>query len=222
MDLRNLSIEKAALFLFGVVFLTAMLVIVVNYPYPSPAQWQVFSLTLALIAAGIGASLPGALHIKITPWIRAGGAIGLFVLVYLVKPASVVSHNPEDLSFQPNTSLALPVARKMINEIKNGEFETLYRSFSEATKEAVPESEFMELSRNTRQQFGSPTSTTLWRTDTSISYQPPRGHFRHYTYLSKFPNGAELQETVSLYAKPESKKWEPFTYNFNVLKNPSN
>jgi hypothetical protein len=60
-------------------------------PYPSPFQLLVFRVVLALAAAGIAAFLPGTLRIQISKWIRAAGALAVFVLVYLVNPAGLIT-----------------------------------------------------------------------------------------------------------------------------------
>lgn len=71
----------------GVGSLAAILAAVLFVPCPSSAQFFVFRLILALGAAGIGSILPGFLHIE-SGAAKAGGALGLFVLVYLLNPAT--------------------------------------------------------------------------------------------------------------------------------------
>ena len=43
-----------------------------------------------LAAAGVGAMIPGMIDVTMNPIVRAGGAVALFVLVYLVRPAELV------------------------------------------------------------------------------------------------------------------------------------
>jgi hypothetical protein len=66
----------------GVVFIAAMLTIALALPDPTPTQWFVFRVVLALAAAGIGAVIPGLIVVHVSKFIRAGGAIALFVIVY--------------------------------------------------------------------------------------------------------------------------------------------
>jgi hypothetical protein len=41
---------------------------------------------MSLAAAGIGAVIPGIIDVSINPVVRAGGALALFVLIYMVNP----------------------------------------------------------------------------------------------------------------------------------------
>jgi hypothetical protein len=69
----------------GVGLIAAGVVIALFVPHPSSFQMFVFRILAALGAAGIGASLPGFIGFK-TPAVTAGGAVALFVLIYLVNP----------------------------------------------------------------------------------------------------------------------------------------
>ena len=73
----------------GVASLAAILAAVLLVPCPSSAQFFVFRLILALGAAGIGSILPGFLNIE-SGAAKAGGALGLFALVYLLNPATLI------------------------------------------------------------------------------------------------------------------------------------
>ncbi len=58
-------------------------------PSPTPNQEIVFRLLMALGAGGIATVLPGLFHIEM-PNLKAGSAIGVFALVYLVNPAGAI------------------------------------------------------------------------------------------------------------------------------------
>ncbi|MCC6283220.1 MAG: hypothetical protein IT262_21610 [Saprospiraceae bacterium] len=73
----------------GVASLAAILAAVLFVPCPSSAQFFVFRLILALGAAGIGSILPGFLNID-TGVAKAGGALALFTLVFLLNPAHLM------------------------------------------------------------------------------------------------------------------------------------
>lgn len=81
--------EKITGFIFGAVFVTALLILSLFIPDPTPTQYATFKTILALAAAGVGGILAGTLHVTgtIQKWsIRAGGAIALFVIVYFFTP----------------------------------------------------------------------------------------------------------------------------------------
>lgn len=82
--------DKLLSFIFGVGFMIVMLVIAFVKPDPSQFQYSVFRTVLALAGAGIGAVIPGFLQVSVKSWIRAGGAIAIFVLVYFWNPAQLV------------------------------------------------------------------------------------------------------------------------------------
>lgn len=85
------SWEKKAGFAFGVIFITAIFLAVLFIPVTSPEQTFVFRTILALAAAGVGGVLLGRLDLKgsMNKWtIRAGGALAIFVIVYMFSPGT--------------------------------------------------------------------------------------------------------------------------------------
>ncbi len=78
----------------GLSFLAIMLVIAFFIPEPTIFQIFVFRVVLAIAAAAFGATIPGFLEIKLPLWgkglISAGGALGLFVLIYQVNPPGLI------------------------------------------------------------------------------------------------------------------------------------
>lgn len=86
--------EKIAGAAFGLAFVIVILIIAIRFPIPTPFQFFVFRVVLALSGAGLGGILSGFLSIVIgnqaKPWLRAGGALAVFVLIYLVNPAKLI------------------------------------------------------------------------------------------------------------------------------------
>ena len=92
--------EIRAVFLFGAVFLVLIALIAFMIPTPSDFQEMVFRIILALSAAGVGSLFPGFLDFRYQNFLRAGGAMAMFVLVYLVNPATyVIGKSSTDISF---------------------------------------------------------------------------------------------------------------------------
>jgi small GTP-binding protein len=87
--------EKIVAFVFGISFVTVMLYIAIFFPNPTDFQIFIFRVVLALSASGIGAVIPGFINLEITKdklmLVRAGGAIALFLLIYLINPPVLVS-----------------------------------------------------------------------------------------------------------------------------------
>jgi hypothetical protein len=78
-------------FVFGVLFLVAILTLVIFIPNPTKAQAQVFSVVLALAAGGFASVLSGMLNVRLNLTskvaIGATGALAVFVIVYFFVPA---------------------------------------------------------------------------------------------------------------------------------------
>jgi hypothetical protein len=89
--------EKYTAFGFGVVFVVVMLSIALLKPVTTPFQYWVFRVVLSLAAAGVAAMVPGFLIIDLNKWIRAGGALAVFAVLYFYNPASLVAPVPPPL-----------------------------------------------------------------------------------------------------------------------------
>lgn len=83
--------ERVAVFVFGVVFIFALIVAAIVFPEPSAFQYAVFRIVLALAAAGVAAFIPGFIHVEVQSWLRAGGALAVFAIVYFFSPANLVA-----------------------------------------------------------------------------------------------------------------------------------
>ncbi|MBI4306507.1 MAG: hypothetical protein HY678_09345, partial [Chloroflexi bacterium] len=76
---------------FGVSFLVVTLALALLVPDPTSFQQFVFRIVLGLSSAGVAATIPGALDLKIGAGIRATGAIAVFALLYFFNPAELVT-----------------------------------------------------------------------------------------------------------------------------------
>jgi hypothetical protein len=85
------SQERLAVFVFGVVFVSALLVLAIALPNPTPWQYQIFRFVLALAAAGVAAFIPGSLEISVSNLMKAGGALAVCALVIFKSPAALVA-----------------------------------------------------------------------------------------------------------------------------------
>ena len=82
-------------FIFGVTFVTALLALVIFIPDPTPGQFEVIKVILALAAGGVAAIIPGTLTLNLGVGtnlaLRAGGALAVFAVVYFYSPAHWIS-----------------------------------------------------------------------------------------------------------------------------------
>lgn len=74
---------------FGVVFVIVLLVIAFLKPNPTGFQYTVFRIVLALAGCGVVAVAPGFIEVKFGKWLRAGGALAVFAVIYFCAPAMV-------------------------------------------------------------------------------------------------------------------------------------
>lgn len=81
--LEGLSNHYIGLAVFLMVLSVAALVII---PCPTEAQFFPIRLLLSLCAAAISYELPGSFQFTIPPYIKSSGALGIFLLVYMVNP----------------------------------------------------------------------------------------------------------------------------------------
>ena len=83
------SVERYLAFAFGVIFVVVLLVLATKFPNPTPFQYTVFRIVLALASGGVAAMIPGFLTLRIATWLRASGAIAVFVITYFYSPAEM-------------------------------------------------------------------------------------------------------------------------------------
>ncbi len=81
--------ERHLAFAFGVVFVIVILVLATSVPNPTPFQYTVFRIVLALAAGGVAAMIPGFLTVTVPNLVRAGGALAVFAIVYFYSPAEL-------------------------------------------------------------------------------------------------------------------------------------
>ncbi len=95
------SSERLLAFLFGTVIVIVMLTLAMIVRDPTPLQYTVFRIVLALAASGVAAMIPGFIHAQIGTIVRAGGALAVFVIVYFFSPAGLVKTELEIELDQP-------------------------------------------------------------------------------------------------------------------------
>ena len=83
--------QQLAAFLFGVTFVVVMLAVAIEFPNPTSFQYTVFRIVLSLAAAGVAAMIPGFIELQVATWIRAGGALAVFAIVFFYNPAAFVT-----------------------------------------------------------------------------------------------------------------------------------
>jgi hypothetical protein len=88
--------ERLLAFACGVGFIIVLLVLALLVKNPTSFQYQVFRIVLALAAGGFAGLVDGFLTISFNKWLKAGGALAVFVIVYFYNPAQLVK-SPEEV-----------------------------------------------------------------------------------------------------------------------------
>lgn len=101
--------ERIVVFAFGVAFVAALIALAIEFPNPTPWQYEIFRSVLALAASGVAAMIPGFLGVTVANWVRAGGAIAVFVLLLFKSPAQLVVESTPPISQSSTSKVTLPI-----------------------------------------------------------------------------------------------------------------
>ena len=85
--------ERVAITAIGVAFVATLLSIALFVPNPTEFQVLIFRVVLALAAGAFGALIPGFIEVSFRNWLRAGGAMALFVIVYMINPPALIAES---------------------------------------------------------------------------------------------------------------------------------
>jgi hypothetical protein len=97
--LKQSRIQLYLSFGTGVFFMLILLTLAISISQPTIWQYTLFRTILSLAAGGIAALLPGDFEFKFKNIVRATGALGVFVFVFMQNPAQIAGvpePNPTD------------------------------------------------------------------------------------------------------------------------------
>ena len=97
----NKKQQQIAAYAFGVVFVVVMLTIALFVPTPTSFQYLVFRIVLALATAGVAAMIPGFIEVNVPTFLRAGGALAVFAIVFFYNPVALVSNTNSSDQIEP-------------------------------------------------------------------------------------------------------------------------
>lgn len=210
MPLTRHDYQKIAVFVFGIIFLTAILVLVVLIPTPSTAQFFTFRLTMALAAAGIGALLPGFLNLEmplpVRGAIRAGGALALFASVWFVNPANL------GIEVKPPNEDAAIVINRLLTLTDTYDHAAAYALWSKRNRDLVPTDAYVSMGKSVRDPLGAPVERVLVSASTPEEVGGVRGPFVVRAYQTRFSNTKDVYGEVAS-TIPENGTWRIHTYN---------
>jgi hypothetical protein len=213
----TLNINTLLAFAFGVLFVSAMLGFAVGFPNPTPFQFNVFIVVLALAAGGVGSVLPGTLSVNLPnlPAVRAGGAIAMFVLVLVFRP--VIQQTAVQYKEPPGP--AQPIAESYLSLWDDGKVHEAWAALDPEAQGVVvsDEATLKQLYDSYRKPLGAALSRQLAGTNGANSPSgSPIGLYRIYSFRTKFAGtpGECRGEYVTLRATQEL-QWKPFSYQIS-------
>ncbi|WP_269713956.1 DUF4019 domain-containing protein [Caulobacter sp. NIBR2454] len=200
------NVDKMLAFGFGVVFVSVILLIAVLQPNPSQFSYTIFRIVIALAAAGVGAVLPGFLEVTFRGWLRAGGALALFAVVYFVAPAGlspITSPLPP-----PPPENARAVAEAWLQKVDAGELDQAYTEMAGAFREKNALADVRTVVDGVRANLDPVVSRTLDATSGAVNPPgAPPGHYQSVGFRTKFAKEERLiYEAVQMFA--EDGKWK--------------
>jgi hypothetical protein len=206
----TISVNALLSFIFGLIFITAMLVLAVAVPNPSGQAQKTFTTVLALAAAGVGAVLPGYLHIRHVPLVRAGGAIALFIIVYFFR-GDIVSNVA---SFPVPREDPTPTYERVVAAVDSGDFQRTWNAMEAGFKAlGIPPAEGKQLFTTARRGLGPVEKREIVSTgmSTNLPGYPP-GRYKLYQTRTKFANVQFCRPEAIWLRAADANSWEGFSY----------
>jgi hypothetical protein len=211
------QVDKYLVFAFGVVFVSVLLWLVFRSSDPlNEDQAQLVRLVSALAAAGVAAAVPGVSRttLRYRTWLRAGGAIVVFIVVFVYQPQRAVAPD-----IWPVRSASEAIERHL-TLTDAGKYDEAYDELSSEGKRRFSRSEFVSAFKAGREGFG-PVQQRVMTGLTGMSTLPDGTHgpFKVYSYVTTFQSGTTVLEPV--WAVAEGKRdWKVVFHN--VLPCPGN
>lgn len=201
-------------FAFGSGALVFLLIVAVFIENPSPLLILVSRVILAIGCASVAAALPGFIDLELSPHtdivVRAGGAMAVFVLVYLVNPGSLLIPNSSDCSSPeaPHKKF-LPVAEDWLKIVDSGNLKKAYESASAALQKDFDFDSFESVYENTFRRFGAMKSREFQGMRAAQKLQTGEcGNFRFISFFTTFQIGDEQTEfTETILLTVEDNHW---------------
>lgn len=186
--------EKVTAFVFGTVFVITILVVALIVPNPSTFQVFVFRVILSLAAGGVAAMIPGFINIEVNSFIKAGGALAVFVILYFLNPTELVSTT--DPGKLPK-GLARETSDKYLLIADKGDEVFIWSQFSNSARKLYDKDDFIDAFKTVRKPLGDVKKRTFIGGHSSNHLDGwPNAHFRTFQYNTLFQNGQSKYEVV--------------------------
>jgi Protein of unknown function (DUF4019) len=207
----TLDINALLSFAFGVLFLLIMLGFATQYPNPEPFQIRVFMVALSLAGAGVGAILPGYLDVRYKNTLRAGGALGLFVVIWFFQP--VIEKGV--VTLETPTQSVESVVQKFFTDLDDGNVEKTFSDLDPATIQTtgITRADWEALYDANLRGLGNVIKRKQMGLNSVISPQGyPIGIYRIINYLTKYANVTGCRAEQLTLRATQDKQWRVYSY----------
>ena len=208
----HLDVNVLLAFIFGIIFISVMLFFAVKFQNPSRFSQWVFIIVTSLAGAGIGAVIPGILKVDL-PYAKAGGALAIFVMVLLNKPALVESV----AKFVPPPEPGLPIALDYVSKVDAHMLDMAWESLDSESKATVARDRvvYNQAYENGRYALGQVSRRIPMGTSEVTSPSGyPLGIYRIIAFRTSFLSGRCHQEKVALRGA-EDMRWRVFEHSID-------
>lgn len=208
----RLNINVLLAFAFGVMAMIAMLAFAVFIPNPSNFSQWVFITVLALSAAGIASVIPGILDLQL-PYLKAGGALAMFAVVFLMKPAIVSGvARVEPPTDSPNMAI-----NSYLDSVDKKDLAAAWDQLDPEAKIGVARDK--DAYRQAYNAGRTALGDVIARTQIGVQeLQSPSGHtigvYRGIGFRTKFSDGSCRFEQVIVRAA-DDRKWRVYEHNIS-------
>ena len=207
----QIKIDTLLAFTFGVIFVTAILVFAVIIVNPSPLQILTFQTVLALAGAGVAAVIPGQFEFRHLPFIRAGGAIAVFALIF-ATPLKVVSSVAQ---FVVPKVDAQPVMNAYLAAVDKGDYESSWKQIDPDAPKwyQIDHDQWLELYINAAAPLGTAVSRIVtFRGGAESPAGLPPGIYRHVVYNTRFAKIDSCRQEMIVVRATNTLEWRVFSH----------
>ena len=202
-------IDKYLVFAFGVVFLSVLLWLLFRDSTPlDKDRAHIVRLVSALAAGGMGVVLPGFIEINYKGFLRAGGGIALFVLVYVYEPQRMV-----DPDVWPPPNNAEEVIERHLALIDANNYAEAYLELSPDARKRYSSDEFRRAFETARATYGVVQSRSMVSSTapSTLPFTSEPGPYKIQGFRTTFANGVQTVESVI--AQVNAAKWRIFEHS---------
>ncbi|MHA6298757.1 DUF4019 domain-containing protein [Devosia sp. CAU 1758] len=211
----TVNVNVLLAFAFGAIAAVALLLMSIFITEMSAVAQTVVIAVLALAAAGVGAVIPGMLHVEF-PFAKASGALALFLVVWFTQPAILdtaeeINRRIIDPPPHPNY---VEETRPYLSLYDEGNFGAAWELLDDRAKLIWPEPSYTAILTNTATQLGPPDSNSRILVNTNAGVQLEglhEGTFYSGTYLTRYENSCQHEQIV-LRLQQDGTTWKPYQH----------